>query len=61
MVLFEKIEKIEKYVKQKVLVTFLLLQLWKNDKYDSDAKIYEVFENRHYLSDLLKQLGATEW
>ena len=54
MVFFEKVEKIEKFMKQKVLVTFLLLQLWKNDKYESDAKFYEVFENRHHLSDLLK-------
>ena len=51
---FEKVEKIEKSMKQKVPVTSLLLQLWKNDKYDSDAKFYEVFENRHHLSDLLK-------
>ena len=51
---FEKVEKIEKSMKQKVPVTSLLLQLWKNDKYESDAKFYEVFENRHHLSDLLK-------
>ena len=36
------------------LVTFFLIEQSKKRKYESDAKFYELFENHHLLSDLLK-------